>query len=1561
MAPQAVQPLRIQKGPLLSSSPGKLDQTSPHRPLAEVGLMERRRNSPSFIATPASQKDAVRTDSSPFDPYPELSAVEAPSPRLFWQGQGLPSPSRFGSENSPHGYRDGSPSPTRRSSLEKLKAASRVKNSKMFAREHKQEYDPTVIPTIERPLAGGRPLSTLGHTSASGGRDVEAGRPDASRFVKGKPLPLSGEPTTSAFMGHRRSLATTIPVSGLPDSPSKEKASPTKSSLSNRYATNVGSLEHEKDVWSEEDSTTERQLPAGRVLHRQAKSVTFDAGPPQVNEYERTTPELSSVGSASRESSYDSAGDTVEDEGDSREESAEREDSFDPRLEDVGQTPVMGPDDWRLMSPDAAMHYQVPEMSGVFDGDDRSPAPAEMPASLQGGQHAPGRTDSNGSTASHRPLPPLPAVNGPRSSPRSLMNLAGGAERRNSVSSLLRSPAGPAAVSKAEILDTSGCSLTLEQRMRLMFLQDSSGHEDSKDEPSIAQTSTQDYTSAQEEHVSSTSVERPATPVYPGPHMDAPPHADDKPAPRISRESILRRVKSQSRFFDESELNFSSPLQSSTPERSVMSDFDPDEPLPSTEDSNGLAVLDSGVAIKQEPDSELEMSSADYYESRATRVAAEEPLGDGSVLHHQVHRDEDDEHSVYSQASQGKGEGQGLDLRGSDDDGATTPTQARPGLEEPRISETGVTGRMSLPEFASLLGDDDLGFGLESFMSATNEVQPESPKLPEEPLPSKHQAVERPVTPAHQLLPPALPHYDPEPEMVEGTPESVVHHPIVDNDDDDDEEAEKATSPPSAEVPERTATIKAPGGRLKTRPSATPADLAAMAATRRQVSGELPRLDPAPPIPERHRNRPSVVPETTDDVSTMSSVEAAAHGAGHGSPTKSTRRKSGRKSLVKLDVRMDEAADDLSLGLDREFDRVLETQKRGYLMRQNTKVIVASSNAHADPRLMGELPSGTARGSRSAGNSPRKTSREPRPQSWAVEPWRSGTRRKSIRDGSLSPKKKAVAGPVPPLPGKESNVSQGLTSVLEDHLALEPQHEPGAERGRLFVKVLGVKDLQLPAVRGQQSWFNVTLDNGIHCVQTAWLELGKNAPIGQEFELIVMDDLEFTLTLQTEAPQAPAPTPMPSPVKSVKTPKSSTFSRLLASPKKRREMEKKQHEEEARAAQRKLDEAQALRASAVPSAWELLHHLVAADGTFARAYFSLKEHEARAYGRPAVVEIDCFNEWATEPARLGGGGSGGSGSGSAKSQPRSGDGPRRAPYRIGQLELQLLFVPKPGGAADSAMPKSLNACVRELAEAEAHASRQCEGHLSQQGGDCPYWRRRYFKLHGSRLTAYHETTRQPRATISLAKATKLIDDRSTLLQKEVTARGGGRRRSGFAEEEEGYMFVEEGFRIRFGNGEIIDFYADNAADKDRWMKVLADTVGRASASAAAAAAGAGLLPRPSWTDLVLARERRVGTTTTTTAAAAMAPAADGPHATAAAAAPPSAPSGSGVMLPPPPPPPPPPRQLAPLPPAPRDTSPRRPHHHHHLLHQQQQQQSAERTPQLPAPRRTQPAPRSMIF
>jgi hypothetical protein len=231
----------------------------------------------------------------------------------------------------------------------------------------------------------------------------------------------------------------------------------------------------------------------------------------------------------------------------------------------------------------------------------------------------------------------------------------------------------------------------------------------------------------------------------------------------------------------------------------------------------------------------------------------------------------------------------------------------------------------------------------------------------------------------------------------------------------------------------------------------------------------------------------------------------------------------------------------------------------------------------------------------------------------------------------------------------------------------------------------------------------------VHCVTTAWLELGRNAPIGQEFELVVPKELEFQLTLNAKLVKPPPKRAVESPTK--KTQKPSTFSRVFTSPKKRKELEMKQKEEEQRMAKQKERDAQLKRMSTQPTAWDLLSPLAAEDGSFGRSYVCLKDHETRCYGRPYTVDLACFNEWATEEVSF---------SSSARSSKRSTTQvQRRAPYKVAKLELQLLFVPKPKGAKDEDMPKSLNSCIRELKEAETAAARAWEGHLSQQGGDCP--------------------------------------------------------------------------------------------------------------------------------------------------------------------------------------------------------------------------------------------------
>ncbi|KAI9780077.1 MAG: Bud site selection protein bud4 [Geoglossum umbratile] len=1434
MSPQAVQPLRIQKS-TPTSSPTKMSS----RPLSELGPTERRRNSPSF--NQATKRVLFTQNSSPFDTSPLNGTNRMASPRLFWQGRDpASSPSRFDSENS--GNRDGSPSPTRRSSIENLKRASRVKNSNMFAREQKQEYNPASIPVVERPLANGRPLTVQGN--AFGGRGFDSFRKETSS-------PLVEKLGTDSDGISKASVASPTKTPAKPsndaessaETPSKDNVSPIKSSLSTpgRYHALPRSFDPENGTWSGDESGGEYQLPPGRVLHRHAKSVTFDAAPPQVNEYEMGTPDLSSIGTSSPHAGYDSAEDDEDDESFDRGGYIDRDDSFDASLEDTEKTPVVGPEAWRQMSPGLASDRLSEDIEDPFVGRDGSPMPAAKPSSsVTGPDHIHTRTDSVNSNGERRPLPPIPGFGtpSPTRANSTYGNLSATAERVSSAQRGLPAPPRPASISKSDVQSMEGSKMSLEERLRLMMLQDDEGSKTSSE--TQRERRLRRSRSGSRARSQSQEPEPDHEPKGLGIQVNAEErHAEEQAAeddyklpPRISRESILRRVKSRSQIFEDTEHDCSTPSPPSSPGRGMAINLDPDVPIQSTEPPSYLEDTESSVVIKQE-EGESEYfdvySIPEIYGFDLVERLADHESQEGASAYPQVSGDDDGE-SHYSD------ENEQSQLRyGSEpeEDGPATPRPSIPtrATGNVRTPEELQSHRMSLPEFASLLGAEDFGLGLRSYMTPTPPLGTlESAAIQTGTV--TEDFGDRPITPEGQ---PSILGYEFDSDEGRKTPDSVIRHTV---------ESPKEDSP---FVPEPVATIKAPGGRLKTRPSATPADMASMAAARRQVSGEQPPT--VPPIPERHRDHRYPSREPEDVTNTEEEDSDGQAGAG--------RELNHKRSLKRLDIPVGDVGEDLSFGLDKEFDRLIEAQKvaydlssdryrrwgnymignqevgtnvamrpqRGYLMRQNTKLIVASSNTDENVTSNADLEESHGRETRSAGNSPRKASHD-RTKSWSVEPWNGKARRRSVRDASNA--RKRPNGVAPPLPGMESNVTSGLDNVTEDEPA--GADEAGGERGRVFVKVVGVKDLDLPLPKGERTWFCLTLDNGLHCVTTAWLELGRNAPIGQEFELVVLNDLEFQLTLQTKIEPPPVRPAQQSPVKAAKVQKQSTFSRVFASPRKRKELERKQQEEERMS--RQQQEAQSKVASQ-PTAWDLLHRLVARDGSFARSYVCLKDYESRAYGRQIVTDVTCFNEWATEEVIP---------SSSVKSKRGANSTlQRRPPYHIGKLELQLLFVPKPQGVKSPDMPKSMNACIREMREADASAASKWEGHLSQQGGDCPFWRRRFFKLEGSKLTAYHETTRQPRATINLAKASKLIDDRSSLIQKEFSAKGG-RRKSAFAEEEEGYMFVEEGFRLRFANGEVIDFYADSPAAKEEWMRVLGDTIGKEPSA-------------KGWTGMVLAKEK----------------------------------------------------------------------------------------------------------
>jgi hypothetical protein len=910
----------------------------------------------------------------------------------------------------------------------------------MFAREQKNEYDPTSVQALDRPMAAGRPLSTQVQGNAFGGNGLAGLRKqndESHSHRRGESLSkipmLSPSKTSSGKLLAQSSFS---PSAREGSSPNEGRVSPTKSSLVTNGRFNSIEYNPDSSVWSD-DEELKHQTP--RPLRRHAKSVTFDTAPPTITEYEMVTPDPSnaSIASGSREGSYD-----TEEDGDI---SFDQDDSFDASLEDTEKTPVVLPEDWRHMSPETANPLLANTHDDVFDSRDNSPMPSARPNGVERPNVA--RQGSTNSEGESRPLPPLPGIEGHDDGRRrdSSIGLSAAAERASGARrSLPQLPQAPG-FTKSDLLNMREASMSLEDRLRLMHFDDDrtetptqASHDEKSDPGPCVQVQVTEIEDVTESELG---LETPK-------------------APRISRESILRKVKS--RTFDELD-NFNFEPESS-PDRSYgdLADLDPDVPIPSRECSSNFDDLPQDpIATDDEGDSVIDAySMGETTEMYSETSQLQDYEREASVIRHEIKvevqedDDDDDDESQYSTHPEEQPTSQST----IETSGPSTPTapESSPTAEEKE-------GRRS--EMFAALNDTEMDLRLDP-LKASFETAPSpldtAPKIGE-----MREFLRRPETPE------AIQEDEADADDI-STPDSVIRTPFI------IEPLEREDSPI---VPERVATIKGAGGKLKTRPSLIPEDLD-MAATRRCVSGEHP-----PPVPERSPKRQSL----SLDISHVEDEDL------QGDSTTI----SNRENLM-LDIPIGDDSHDLSFGLDKEFENIIEAQKvdnlfplpsyahfptstaaqssgvshmsgegfvyrnspandyvptqKGYLMRQNTKVVVASSRGFSDEKPPSDRKASAESSLKPSSNSPRKSSAERKP-AWTTEPWNGKSRRRSIRTAS-GKIRAAAAGPAPPLPGQESAVAGGLNSVEEQDDGDE--FEDGTERGRLFVKVVGVKDLDLP-------------------------------------------------------------------------------------------------------------------------------------------------------------------------------------------------------------------------------------------------------------------------------------------------------------------------------------------------------------------------------------------------------------------------------------------------------------------------------------------------------------------
>lgn len=352
-----------------------------------------------------------------------------------------------------------------------------------------------------------------------------------------------------------------------------------------------------------------------------------------------------------------------------------------------------------------------------------------------------------------------------------------------------------------------------------------------------------------------------------------------------------------------------------------------------------------------------------------------------------------------------------------------------------------------------------------------------------------------------------------------------------------------------------------------------------------------------------------------------------------------------------------------------------------------------------------------------------------------------------------------------------SNSTQPLNTIVKSRQPSTISNTQVGEKGKLFLRVMGLKNINLPNFKDREMSFNITLDNGVHCVKTPEYstEGAASIPIGKEFELTVTNSLQFILTLKAtyEKPKG-----------------------TLVEVKERRVVQSRKKLGRLFGSREVITTTRFVPKEAEDS-WK---NLFANDGLFARCYVDLEQYLNQVTGTAKNFNLTCFNEWATV-----------------------GDGSLlelRAPYSIAQLEVKMLYVPRT--EAYEILPLSIKSAYECLDDLRKECVSELEGYLHQEGGDCDSWKKRWFKLKGTSLIAHSEYSHKTRAKINLTKVAEVV-----YVDKENINRSSSNYRN-FSD----ILLMEHAFKIRFADGEIIDFGAPNKEEKNQWIQAIQEIVYR---------------------------------------------------------------------------------------------------------------------------------------
>ncbi|ODQ59776.1 hypothetical protein WICANDRAFT_68359 [Wickerhamomyces anomalus NRRL Y-366-8] len=464
--------------------------------------------------------------------------------------------------------------------------------------------------------------------------------------------------------------------------------------------------------------------------------------------------------------------------------------------------------------------------------------------------------------------------------------------------------------------------------------------------------------------------------------------------------------------------------------------------------------------------------------------------------------------------------------------------------------------------------------------------------------------------------------------------------------------------------------------------------------------------------------------------------------------------------------------------LNEEFDKALQIKEHGYATREPKQVIIAKSqtnnkdNDMLDPVELAKplVPEADNINYVKQREQKVKSKYGDRVPSARVRAPLSNVGDSNLNAQSNKPKSRVPSANTRVIsdeykPGellmkkREPHVTKRVSVAPNENVDL-----PKSDLGRLYIHINTLDDVLLDQIKYHKASFKLYLDNGKHVISTPKATLDNNQKIDKEFEVAIEEDstdLFFTLKVSYHTPDQEL-------VEVVeKTPiKSNRLSRLLGF------KQKFKYEKKFITQKKTKDD------------WD---NKFANDGSFGKNKISFSAQDNDVSGKCQSYIVELFNEWEVVK--------------------QSDKIYKKPAHLVGKLNVDMLFLPRTSPL--ETLPPSIKIGYKIADHLVEQSKINYEGYLFQEGGDCDLWKRRFFKIEGTKLIAHQETSKKPRAQINLLKVVDIIHDgKKTNSQRNFTDE----------------ILMSDCFKLKFLNGEIINFNAETKELKDEWIQNLEKVV-----------------------------------------------------------------------------------------------------------------------------------------